>query len=104
MDKPLVRNAADETQVKAATQKQKTDEQRLQDDFLMVLDSEQGRRILWHIMEHCNPLDMRWRPDSETQYHNGKKSVAAWLTKEITSASPRAYLLMQKEAGELKNV
>jgi hypothetical protein len=94
----LVKNAADPNQVRAAHRKEKEKEHCDRQNLLDVLSTRQGRSVMWRLLEHCNVLDLGFRPDSETQYFNGKKSVAAWLMKEITSARQEALFEMSKEA------
>lgn len=102
MSKALVKNAADENQVKSA--RNKTDREREQQiaDLKFLLSTAQGRRYLWRLLEHCHVFGSIWRPSAEIHHLSGKQDVGHFVLAEITEANADSFLTMMKEAKERK--
>lgn len=104
MDKPLVQNAADESQVAKATKHEKNDENRFREDMQTVLSSKQGRRILWRLIEECRVFESIYDPGNRVYYLAGRRDVGAMVMSWITNTSEDALIMMMKEAKELKEL
>lgn len=93
---PLVKNAADEEQVKKAARKEKSEEDRFQNAMLDMLDSKPGRLVLWKILEHCRVFGSVFQ-EGRVEYNAGKQDVGHFLMGKITEARPEALIEMMRE-------
>ena len=99
-----VRNAADEKQVKKASEKDKRKSERESADFKWVLSTRQGRRVVLKYLEECGVFKLSAEHSGSWTYFNeGKRNIGLKLMADITASDPEAYLLMLKEK-ELENV
>lgn len=100
------RNAADEGQVQEATRDAKLRRERELNDLRSVLNTIEGRRFLWRILEFCGLYKTSFTGSSETFFLEGQRNVGIKLITEIIETEPEAYLLMMKEhrKGEELNV
>lgn len=96
----LVKNSADPAQVRAAGQKEKFRERSSEDDWHNVLNTAAGRRVVWEVLEQCGLLNCAYRPDSETQFYAGRKSIGAWVVTKVTASNKEALYQMSKESEE----
>ena len=64
--KPLVKNAADESQVRQAEVKMKLLDEKNFNDLKFILDSDQGRRFMWRVLSECGVFQTSFRTSSET--------------------------------------
>lgn len=101
-DRALVKNAADEGQVKEAEQKARFHKDQEANDMRAVLDVPAGRRVLWRLLQHCRAMESIWEPSAKIHYNAGRQDVGHYLLSEIVSANEDAFLLMQKEARDRK--
>ena len=68
------------------------------DDLKFVLETRQGRRALWRILEqfgiHRNSFngDPGW-----SAFNEGKRNAALWIEAEILKADENSLLMMMKE-------
>lgn len=92
----LVKNAADEGQVRAAGKKEKNAAERLTNDVYSVLASAQGRSVLWHLMGHCKTFGSVFDP-GRTEYNAGKQDVGHYILKLVEDARPGALIQMMQE-------
>ena len=93
-------NLGDETQVKKRQRKDEIQRQRELDDLNAVLDTPQGRRVMWRVLGFSKTFHTVFNSNALVMAHNeGQRNVGLWLTAEITEASTDNYLLMQKEAS-----
>jgi hypothetical protein len=90
----LVKNAADEGQVQAASKKEGFKRRQEIDDIQTVLSIQAGRRLLWRIIEHCKVFESIWNGSALIHYNSGKQDVGHFLLGEITEAKPEALLEM----------
>jgi lysyl-tRNA synthetase class II len=101
--KPLVKNAADEKQVKDA--KFTVEERRRQElnDLRQVLSSVSGRRFVWRVMSHCKAFASIWDSSAKIHYNAGKQDVGHFLIAEVGEADQDAFFLMMQEAQKEKS-
>lgn len=104
MDKPLVQNAADETQVKEAKTKVKDAARVLTEAWANVIATEDGRLVLWEVMKFCGEDQNPMRDSDRMSFHNiGQQNVARFIKAMIMAARPRALIEMMEKAGESNN-
>ena len=101
MNKKLVGNAADPRQVRKADRVQVSADERQRADLTSVLDSVQGRRVLWNLFEFTGVLQLSYAVGADaatTAYFEGRRSVGLAILSRINEIDPMAYGLMAKEA------
>lgn len=67
-----------------------------------VLDTYEGRSVLWRILEQAGIYRQSFTGNSETFFREGQRKVGLELLAEIEAASPRAYSKMRDEEVERK--
>lgn len=97
MADPIVRNAADPQQVAAATTKEKLLRQREVNDICVLLNLQEGRRVLWRFLERAKVFESIWRSSAEIHYLAGAQDFGHFIMAEIVAASPNAFLQMMME-------
>ncbi len=77
---------------------------REKEDIGAMLNSPQGRRVLWRIMEQSKLLapDM-FTGNSTTFYNLGKRDLGLWLYNEIMGSEPKAFLTMMNDQLQESN-
>lgn len=101
MGEPFVRNAADENQVKGADRKQKSARDRELNEVCSILETVQGRRYLWRLLERCGVYKTSFDTNGSRVYFNeGQRNIGLSILAEVNDANPNAYVTMMKEAKE----
>lgn len=96
--KALVKNAASEKQVKDAEVKQELKQDQEHNDLLFVLDSEQGRRVLWRVLSYGGLYRSPYHHSGSQQNINiGMGEISRWLLSEIVNVDEQKWLQMQSE-------
>jgi hypothetical protein len=104
MQKPLVKNASDEGQIKNAQIKEKLVFESAINDMKFILAIEQGRRFIWSMLSDCGIYsESADQSGSWTYYKEGRRSIGLKLLSKIMDADPDAYLKMMKESKKEKN-
>lgn len=100
-DRVLVQNAADHKQVKNAARKEKQVRELELSDLAVVLNSPEGRRVMWRLLGYCRVFAEVFA-DNPTQmaFNCGGRNVGLFLMNEITATDETAYFLMMREAHE----
>jgi hypothetical protein len=94
----LVKNAGSEKQVKDAEIKQELSQDKEHNDLLFVLDTEQGRRVMWRILSHAGIYKSPYNHSGSVQNMNiGMGEVARWLLAQIVNVDETKWLQMQSE-------
>ncbi len=101
MQEPLVKNAADEPQVKKAGDKMKLKEKIELDDLRFVLKNIEGRRVMWRLLEQCKVFETIWENSARIHYNAGKQDIGHYIMSEVVRANEDAFLLMMKENKEI---
>lgn len=98
MSRPVVTDASDEAQVRAA--------ERYEEDTILDIDyllkEPRGRRWLWTlIFETCHVHSLSYVPGDQmsTAFNEGGKSVGLALLSQITAHYPARYKKMIEENG-----
>lgn len=101
-ERSLVKNAADEKQVKGAAEKEKRGRDRELDDLAFILNDIRGRRAMWRVLGYCKAFESIWEPSAKIHYNAGQQDVGHFLLNDLMEASEDLYLLMAKEAKKEK--
>jgi hypothetical protein len=100
MDKSLVKNAADESQVKEAAQKEKRGRELELDDMRVLLSTVSGRRFLWGLLGRCGVFRETFAGSDfcTTAFNEGRRNIGLALLSDVNEADPEKYLVMMNEA------
>ena len=95
--KAFVKNAADPKQVKKA--KSKEDRKRFEElrDLRAVLETEEGRRVLWRFLEECKVFGSVWHPSAQIHYNAGRQDFGHYIMSEIVDAGEEYLFTLMKE-------
>ncbi|TCD18164.1 hypothetical protein E0D81_12645 [Lelliottia amnigena] len=92
----------DEDELRAQSERKKHDlEQREKDDIKFVMDSEQGRRVVWAMLERGKVFGACFNIDPHvTAFNEGQRNLALILLQRVMTHCPNQYLKMADEASE----
>ena len=95
--KALVKNAANEKQVKKAEKKEISTRDLELKDLKEVLETPSGRRVMWRVLEKCKVFETIWEASAKIHYNSGQQDVGHFIMAEIVDADERYLLEMMKE-------
>lgn len=99
MSEPIVKNAADEKQVKEANRKILSARRSELNEVRALLATAEGRKFLWRLLERCGVYKSSYDQSGSRVYFNeGRREVGLWVLAEIIEAEPEAYVSLMKEA------
>ncbi|MGS4678788.1 hypothetical protein ACKURH_06045 [Enterobacter soli] len=92
----------DEEELRIQNERKKHDlEQREKDDIQFVMDSEQGRRVIWSLLEKGKVFAPCFAGDPHlTAFNEGQRNLALALFQRVMAHCPDQYLKMAAEASE----
>ncbi|GJA00437.1 hypothetical protein ECV0102_07850 [Enterobacter cloacae] len=92
----------DEEELRIQNERKKNDlEQREKDDIKFVMDSEQGRRVVWGLLERGQVFGTCFNVDPNiTAFNEGQRNLALVLLQRVMTHCPDQYLKMAAEASE----
>ena len=92
----------DEEELRIQNERKKHDlEQREKDDIKFVMDSEQGRRVVWSLLERGQVFGTCFNVDPHiTAFNEGQRNLALVLFQRVMAHCPDQYLKMAAEASE----
>ncbi|EPR3571191.1 hypothetical protein [Citrobacter freundii] len=92
----------DEEELRIQNERKKHDlEQREKDDIKFVMDSEQGRRVVWGLLEKGQVFGTCFNVDPNiTAFNEGQRNLALVLFQSVMTHCPDQYLKMAAEASE----
>ncbi|EDO2581037.1 hypothetical protein CXC73_03825 [Salmonella enterica] len=91
----------DEGRKAALDAKQKLLAQRDIDDIQFVMGSEQGRRVIWSLLEKGQVFGACFNVDPHiTAFNEGQRNLALVLFQRVMAHCPDQYLKMAAEARE----
>ncbi|HBQ8529989.1 TPA: hypothetical protein L9A88_001710 [Klebsiella pneumoniae] len=92
----------DEEELRIQNERKKHDlEQREKDDIKFVMDSEQGRRVVWGLLEKGQVFGTCFNVDPHiTAFNEGQRNLALVLFQRVMTHCPDQYLKMAAEASE----
>ncbi|WP_406807919.1 hypothetical protein [Enterobacter cloacae] len=92
----------DEEELRIQNERKKHDlEQREKDDIKFVMDSEQGRRVVWGLLESGRVFAAIPPMDALAMaFNEGQRNLALELFQRVMTHCPDQYLKMAEEASE----
>ena len=92
----------DEEELRIQNERKKHDlEQREKDDIKFVMDSEQGRRVIWSLLEKGQVFGTCFNvAPNITAFNEGQRNLALVLFQRVMTHCPDQYLKMAAEASE----
>lgn len=93
----LVRNAADPKQVARAGRVEQERVERFQASLQVVLESPEGRLVIWELLRGCGVFDSIWDPSSRIHYLAGQHDFGLSLRRSCIEAHEDGYELMERE-------
>ncbi|HBC2536862.1 TPA: hypothetical protein I3946_001625 [Enterobacter cloacae] len=92
----------DEEELRIQNARKKHDlEQREKDDIKFVMDSEQGRRVVWRVLESGRVFAAIPPMDALAMaFNEGQRNLALELFQRVMTHCPDQYLKMAAEASE----
>ncbi|MBA1159380.1 hypothetical protein [Microvirga mediterraneensis] len=76
---------------------------RERDDLRKVLDSREGRRVLWSLLDAAGVYGLSYTGEAmSTGFNEGRRSVGITLLQKIEDLAPGSFLTMQREVLEEK--
>jgi hypothetical protein len=93
-------DAGDEGQVKERTKKIKSQRDRDLDDFRALLETKQGRRVIWRLICETELFSVSKVMNASIYALEGKREIGKLLFNDVMEAKPEAYLQMMKESKE----
>jgi hypothetical protein len=102
MSESLVKNAADESQVKEAEKKLKHQVNNEKEDMKKLLQTDFGRRVMWKYLEICGVFRSSWHASALIHFNEGKRDVGLHMIADITDADPDGFIKMMKDFGNKK--
>lgn len=91
----------DEGRKAALDAKQQLLAQRDIDDIQFVMGSEQGRRVIWSLLEKGQVFGACFNVDPQiTAFNEGQRNLALVLFQRVMAHCPDQYLKIAAEAGE----
>ncbi|EME3086275.1 hypothetical protein VSU77_001693 [Salmonella enterica] len=92
----------DEEELRIQNERKKHDlEHREKDDIKFVMDSEQGRRVIWSLLEKGHVFGACFSVDPHiTAFKEGQRNLALVLLQRVMAHCPDQYLKMAAEASE----
>lgn len=96
--KPLVENAADESQVKEAGGKVKRAREGELNDFRIIMETLSGRRFVHRYISLCGVFHEGFTGNNTTFFNEGKRSIGLRILADINESCPELYVKMIEEA------
>lgn len=96
----------DEDRVAHAEQVKKLEleQERIRDGLAFVLESKQGRELVWRLLEKCSVYHQSFVGEFPltNAFNEGRRSVGNWIVEQVFTVGPNAYRLMHEEAWARK--
>lgn len=93
----MLKNAADEQQVKEAARTGKRNRERDLDDLRAVLDTQPGLRLMWRILKEAGVFMTSFTGEAPSTFFNeGRREIGLRILADIIDVRPDAYLNMVK--------
>jgi len=93
----LVKNAADEKQVRHAQRKEKQRSERFEHALRAVMATPQGRVVMWELLTRAGIYRSVWEASARIHYNAGKQDYGHELLATLIDVDEAAYQLMERE-------
>ncbi|EJL90264.1 hypothetical protein [Pantoea sp. GM01] len=91
----------DDKALQDAEQKRKNLADRTRDDLIHVMGSQQGRRVIWKLLDSAGVFSISFTGDNNaTNFNEGRRSEGLRLFSDVMAHCPDLYMTMAKEAKE----
>lgn len=92
----------DDSQERAEGEIQRRDtEQRSAEDIRLVMSTEQGRRVIWSLLEQGRVFATTFTADPYVSaFNEGQRNLALALFQRVMQHCPQQYLAMADEASK----
>ena len=97
MERSLVANAADASQVKKAGTKVQLMRDRELNDIRVVLSTVEGRRFAWRLLGECKTFASVWEASAKIHYNAGRQDLGHFIMSEVTDANVDLLFKMMTE-------
>lgn len=97
MAKPLVTDAANEKQYKAAIEKELSDVERARRGLAKILSTPEGREYLWRLMARAGTFETVWDNSARIHYNAGQQDFGRSILTDILDAGEQFYFDMMTE-------
>lgn len=98
---PLVANASDVRQVRAAGKKANQRDRMLMDQLNAILGTRMGRKWYWNKMNQWNVFSTTFNENAYTMaFNEGARSAGLALLMEVNLIAPDVLIAMRQEANE----
>lgn len=98
MGDSIQRNAADEGQIKKATQRESRERQLQIADLIDIMNTAHGRRFVWRLFAMCGLYKLSFTGNSSTtDMLEGRRSVALDLLSDVDKYCADQFMLAMRE-------
>lgn len=97
-EEAIVKNAADEEQVKKAGEREKRGRDQDLSDLRRILEADHGRRFIWKTLVHCGIFTSSFTGNNTTFFNEGRRDVGLKILADVMEAKPEAYTQMAQDA------
>lgn len=94
--KPFVKNAANESEVRSAEQREKLMQDHVDNDLRFILNSPQGQRFMARILDKCGIHRTSFTGSSQTFFLEGQRNIGLFLLSDIMRVDPEALVKIIK--------
>lgn len=94
--KPLVRNAANESEVKHARQREDLHQDQTDNDLRFILSTAQGQRFLARLLDKTGLHKTSFTGSSQTFFLEGQRNIGLLLLSDIMRVDPDSYVKLYK--------
>lgn len=96
----LVKNAADHSQVKSASQIEKMQQQEWENVLRAQIATPEGRAFILGVMNHCGLDKTSWHPSALIHYNVALRDLISWLKEQMTLVDRMSFIKMLTEAED----
>jgi len=97
MSQPLVKNAANEKQLKSAEHKEKFAREKELNAWREILNLPSGRMVLWNLMGKCKVFGSVWDNSARIHFNAGQQDIGHFIMSEICEADEESFFQMMRE-------
>lgn len=67
------------------------------EDLKAVMQTAQGRRLVWRLLSECHIFELSFTGNSETFFREGKRSIGLVFFRDLHVTCPELYRQMESE-------
>lgn len=96
----LVKNAADEEQVRVGKLKGEFGRDQELRDLREILATPGGRRFIWRYLNLCKIFESSWSPSAAIHFNEGQRDIGLRLMCDVREANDESLIQMMREAKD----